>query len=90
MIAFTTMCVLMSGAAAEVSLDVLPVPAVIASTLGAAPQGAPSRGKHIKGRGAPQAGGTPEPVSMLLVAGGVLGYGFVRLRRSAVGRSSKG
>lgn len=90
MIALTTMCLLMSGTASDAAPSVFAAPIAVASTLGVAPQGAQDRGKHIKGRGPGPAGGTPEPVSVLLMAGGALGYGFLRLRRGAAGRSSRG
>ncbi|MCA8965285.1 MAG: PEP-CTERM sorting domain-containing protein [Planctomycetes bacterium] len=38
---------------------------------------------------APPGGGTPEPTAMLLLAGGALGYGILRLGRKRPGDSDK-
>jgi hypothetical protein len=45
------------------------------------PQGPTMSGRSS--RTAPPSGGTPEPATMLLLAGGALGYGAYRMRRRA-------
>lgn len=63
-----------------------PVPAVdaAAAPLAAPLAGvvAPQGGRQAPSRGGspPPGGGTPEPLTILLLAGGALGYGALRLR----------
>lgn len=47
----------------------------------ALPQGPTVSSNGIATRGAAPGGGTPEPATMLLLAGGALGYGAYRMRR---------
>lgn len=50
---------------------------------------APQDVRTPAGRGGPQPGGSiPEPATMLLLAGGALGYGAFRLKRSRNGTNS--
>jgi hypothetical protein len=65
------LCCLLSLGGSPAALHSLPSTSVLA--MPATPQGKPERP-------APSAG-TPEPATLLLLAGGALGYGVYRLRR---------
>lgn len=53
---------------------------VTAAAACSEPQGDDAIGRSAGGPSRSPAGGTPEPVTMLLVAGSILSYGALRLR----------
>lgn len=90
MMPLLALCFLMAGES-PVSSPSGPreLPVNSAAVVVSPPQGVTERGRVLKGPNSPQSGGTPEPVTVLLLAGGALGYGFLRMRRGALERSKK-
>lgn len=84
MILASLVCLLSAGAAHSAPLE-RAVPLDCTAHAVAAPQGQDDTGRGKGGQSNPPSGGTPEPTSLLLLAGGALGYGAVRRLRKRNG-----
>ncbi|MBL8726113.1 MAG: PEP-CTERM sorting domain-containing protein [Planctomycetes bacterium] len=85
MILASLVCMLSAGAAHAAPLE-RAILLDCATHAVAVPQGQDDTGSGKGGQSNPPSGGTPEPASLLLLAGGALGYGAVRRLRKRNGK----